>query len=381
MNRAAGTARLSILSNSFLILMKLVVGALSGSVSIISEAIHSLMDLVAAIMAFFSIRIAARPADADHPYGHGKVENVSGVIEAALIVVAAGLIIMESIRKLFTGWTIEHLELCVGVMAASGAVNLLVSRRLYRVAHEEQSVALEADALHLKTDVYTSFGVGGGLLVILLIQRLFHAPWVAVLDPVVAMVIAAFIVREAWKMLRSAFAPLVDSSIPPAELALLQKRVEMYPQVRIHAVRTRRSGKTRYIDFHLVVPETMSVKAAHELCDEIERELAKELPNTSVLIHVEPSFSKAGPHAADFSKDELLSTLERMGREIAGSSLHVHHLHVFDGPHGREITFHIDLEPGETLQHAHAIASKLESRVRAKYRIGATAHVEPHQGA
>ena len=293
MNRAAGTARLSILSNTLLILMKLAVGIVSGSVSIISEAIHSLMDLAAAIMAFFSIRIASRPADADHQYGHGKMENVSGVIEAALIVVAAGLIIMESIRKLITHGPVEHIEICVAVMAASGIVNLFVSRRLYKVARQERSVALEADALHLKTDVYTSFGVGGGLLVILLIQKIFRAPWATALDPVVAMVVAAFIVREAWEMLRSAFAPLVDASIPPAELELLKRRIELYPQVHVHAVRTRSSGKTRYVDFHLVVPESMSVKAAHELCDEIERELGRELPNTSVLIHVEPSFSEA----------------------------------------------------------------------------------------
>ena len=372
MNRAAGTARLSILSNTLLILMKLAVGIVSGSVSIISEAIHSLMDLAAAIMAFFSIRIASRPADADHQYGHGKMENVSGVIEAALIVVAAGLIIMESIRKLITHGPVEHIEICVAVMAASGIVNLFVSRRLYKVARQERSVALEADALHLKTDVYTSFGVGGGLLVILLIQKIFRAPWATALDPVVAMVVAAFIVREAWEM--------VDASIPPAELELLKRRIELYPQVHVHAVRTRSSGKTRYVDFHLVVPESMSVKAAHELCDEIERELGRELPNTSVLIHVEPSFSEAAPRTPELSKDELLAALDEMGREVAGHDIRVHHLHVFDGPQGPEITFHVDMEPGSTLERTHALASELEARVRQRFNMSATVHVEPQRG-
>ncbi len=130
MNRAAATARLSIFSNTLLIAMKLAAGIASGSVSIISEAIHSLMDLAAAVMAFFSIRIASRPADAEHQYGHGKVENVSGVIEAALIVVAAGLIIWESIHKLITRGPIDHLFVCVGVMLASGITNIVVSRRL-----------------------------------------------------------------------------------------------------------------------------------------------------------------------------------------------------------------------------------------------------------
>ena len=289
MNRAARNARLSILSNSVLIAMKLFVGFLSGSVSIISEAIHSLMDLAAAIMAFFSIRIAQAPADADHPYGHEKVENVSGVLEAGLIIVAAGLIIWESVKKLITHEAVHNLELGVAVMLASGIVNIVVSRRLYKVAQEESSVALEADALHLKTDVYSSLGVAGGLLVIVIIDRLFHAAWVYYLDPLVAMSIAFVILREAWSMLVKAFGPLVDASISQEELALIEETVRARAGIGMHSVRTRRAGGKKHIDFHLTLPPDMSVLDSHALCDSIEGEIEARLTHTSVLIHVEPA--------------------------------------------------------------------------------------------
>jgi len=289
MSSAVRTASLSILSNALLIVLKLVVGILSGAVSIISEAIHSFMDLAASVMAFFSIRLARRPADMDHPYGHEKVENVSGVVEAILILLAAVLIIYESIKKLVAGEVVDHLELGIAVMVVSGVVNIVVSRRLYRVAEEEKSVALEADALHLRTDVYSSLGVAAGLLVIVVLKRAFGVPWAYYLDPVVAMGIAVLILREAWKMLRKAFAPLLDASIAPDELAAIQACVDRHPHVSLHAIRTRSAGGKKYIDFHLFVAASMSVKDAHHLCDVIERDLEKALSHTSVIIHVEPA--------------------------------------------------------------------------------------------
>ncbi|HTO21411.1 MAG TPA: cation diffusion facilitator family transporter [Spirochaetia bacterium] len=288
MNRAARMARLSILSNTLLILLKLAVGILSGAVSIISEAIHSLMDLAAAVMAFFSIRVAQRPADAGHPYGHEKVENVSGVVEAILVFVAAALIVVGAVKKLVRREPIQHLELGVAVMLVSGIVNTVVSRILYRVAHQEQSVALEADALHLKTDVYASVGVAGGLLVIVLLTRVLSIPWAVYLDPVVAIVIAILILFESWKMLKKAFGPLLDTSISAGELAAVEASVARHPETALHAVRTRRAGGKKHIDFHLTVPAGMSVRESHDLCDAIEQELEARLSNTSVLIHIEP---------------------------------------------------------------------------------------------
>jgi cation diffusion facilitator family transporter len=179
-------------------------------------------------------------------------------------------------------------------MVVSGLVNIVVSRRLYHVAAEERSVALEADALHLKTDVYSSLGVAAGLLIIVALQRVFHLSWASSLDPVVAIVIALFILREAWGMLRKAFGPLLDASIAPDELAAIEASVARHPNASLHSVRTRRAGGKKHIDFHLSVPESMSVKESHQLCDIIERDLEKRLSNTSVLIHIEPAQARGG---------------------------------------------------------------------------------------
>lgn len=379
MNRTARTARLSILSNSALIILKLIVGTIGGSVSIISEAIHSTMDLAASIIAFFSIRMAQRPADREHAYGHEKIENVSGVIEAALVFIAAALIILESVEKIIANRPVAQLELGVAVMLVSGIVNIFVSRHLYKVARAEKSIALEADALHLKTDVYSSLGVACGLLIIVLIERIFHATWASYLDPIVAISIAIFILVEAWGMLRSAFGPLIDESLSTEDLAKLQARIALYPKVSMHSVRSRRSGRTKYIDFHLSVPEAMSVKQSHELCDEIERALEKEVSNANVLIHIEPSLALASVGGIPLTKDELLSRLAEIGREVTGYDIRPHHLHLFENGGRTEIMFHIDVDANTTVEEAHIIASALETRVKELLGFEATVHIEPRR--
>jgi cation diffusion facilitator family transporter len=293
MTRAARNARLSIVSNLVLIAMKLAVGLASGAVSVISEAIHSLMDLAAAIMASFSIRVAGKPADPDHPYGHGKVENVSGVVEALLIFAAAAVIVVEAVKKLVSGEGVEGVGLGIAVMLVSGIVNFFVSRRLFKVAREEESVALEADALHLKTDVYSALGVGAGLALLELFRVVFKAPWAYLLDPIIAIAVALLILREAWEMLRKAFRPLVDSSLTEEELELIRARVARRPGLAVHGIRSRRAGKTKYVDFHLEVSPETSVAEAHLLCDRLEEEIEGELRNTDVTIHVEPSASRS----------------------------------------------------------------------------------------
>lgn len=288
MNRAAKNARLSIVSNTLLIAMKLAVGLASGAVSIVSEAIHSLMDLAAAIMAAFSIRVAGKPADEEHPYGHGKVENVSGVLEALLIFAASAIIVVEAVKKLISHEGVDNIVLGIAVMLVSAAVNFFVSRHLYKVAREEESVALEADALHLKTDVYSALGVAVGLILLEVARSAFKAPWAFMLDPIIAIVVAVFILREAWEMLRKAFEPLVDAGLSDEELAMVLERVAGRPGLAVHSVRSRKAGKTKYVDFHLEAPPSMSVAEAHALCDELETEIEGKLRNTDVTIHVEP---------------------------------------------------------------------------------------------
>jgi cation diffusion facilitator family transporter len=282
MNAKVNIARLSILSNTLLISMKLVVGIISGSVSIISEAIHSAMDLVAAIIAFLSVRVSDNPPDTRHPYGHGKIENISGVIEALLIFIAAIWIIAEAVKKLL-GETIELDSIALGsiVMLISALVNIIVSRKLYKVARETNSVALEADALHLKTDVYTSVGVAVGLGLIMLTR----INW---LDPVVAILVALFIIRESYQLLKRAFTPLLDTAWATDEIIELEDKLKSL-EVHYHDLRTRVAGNYRFIDLHVEIPENVSVGSAHKYCDKIENELTNNYENLTVTIHVEPS--------------------------------------------------------------------------------------------
>lgn len=280
MNKKAKTARLSILSNTLLIIMKFTVGIISGSVSILSEAIHSMMDLVAAVIAFFSVRVSDTPPDKGHPYGHGKFENLSGVLEAILILVAAGWIVYEAIKKMSNSQPVESIGLGSLVMFISAGINIFVSRKLYKVAKETDSVALEADALHLKTDVYTSLGVGFGLLLIW-ITKLHY------LDPIIAILVALLILKEAYQLLSRAFAPLLDSSWNKGDLTDLENSL-LKMGVKYHDLKTRRAGSYMFADFHLEMSPDVPLAEVHRYCDEIEEKLKKELPNLRITIHAEP---------------------------------------------------------------------------------------------
>jgi cation diffusion facilitator family transporter len=281
MNAKVSIARLSIISNIFLIIMKLVVGMISGSVSIISEAIHSSMDLMAAIIAFFSVRVSDNPPDSRHPYGHGKVENISGVIEALLIFVAAIWIIVEAVKKLMgEAVVLESIAIGSVVMFISAIVNTIVSRKLYKVARETHSVALEADALHLKTDVYTSLGVAIGLGLIMITG----INW---LDPVVAILVAVFIIRESYILLKRAFTPLLDEAWEENDIDDLEKTLNEL-HVNYHELRTRVAGNYRFIDLHIDMPKDLSVESAHQYCDMIEGKLTAKFENLNVTIEPFP---------------------------------------------------------------------------------------------
>ena len=281
MNAKVSIARLSVLSNSLLIIMKFIVGFISGSVSIISEAIHSSMDLVAAVIAFFAVKVSDTPPDSRHPYGHGKVENISGVIEAILIFIAAVLIIFEAVRKLL-GEAIVLDKIWIGslVMILSAGINTYVSHRLYKVAHETKSVALEADALHLKTDVYTSIGVAVGLALIIVTG----IKW---LDPGVAILVALFIIKESYSLLKKAFTPLLDTAWNEDEIEDLESRLNNL-EVNYHSLRTRIAGNYRFIDIHVELPAYETVGDSHKYCDQIESALMAAYENLNVTIHIEP---------------------------------------------------------------------------------------------
>jgi len=282
-DRKVKVALLSIISNTTLITLKVIAGILSGSVSIISEAIHSGMDLVASIIAFFSVRSSSQPADREHPYGHGKIESISGMAEGLLIFVAAGLIIKEAIEKIYAPTEIEQAAVAIAVMLGAAIVNILVSRKLYQVAREEDSMALEADALHLKTDVYTSAGVALGLLLIKLTG-------ITILDPIVAILVALLIIKEAWELCKAAFDNLLDVKLSDEEEAQISEIIRKQGgKIKdFHKLKTRKSGNVKHIDFHIIVDPDMTAMEVHDIVGALKKAMWEEMGNTRVNIHIDP---------------------------------------------------------------------------------------------
>ncbi|WP_436335106.1 cation diffusion facilitator family transporter [Bacillus velezensis] len=283
MENTSKIAFLSVISNSLVVMLKIVVGIITGSVAILSEAIHSFLDLIAAFIAFISVRISKKPADTGHPYGHGKVENLSGTIETILIFAAGIWMIYECIQKLVNPAPVHLPVLGIVVMLAGALINLIVSKFVKREAEKVNSVAMKSNALHLLTDVYTSLGVAASLLVVTLTE------WY-ILDPIIGMVLAVYIIYEAFKLMKEAFPPLIDTRLSEEEEKTILKIIETFQQefIEIHDFRTRRSGPQEYIDFHLVVASHVTIKDVHDLCDRIERDITDEFKQSQVMIHPEP---------------------------------------------------------------------------------------------
>ncbi|MDN4593137.1 cation diffusion facilitator family transporter [Polycladomyces subterraneus] len=283
-HRAAG---LSIISNIAIVLLKFMTGIITGSVAILSEAIHSSLDLIASLIAYVSVRMSNKPPDRDHPYGHGKFENISGSVETLLIIVAGIWIIFESGKKLLYSEPIHLPIVGVAVMLIGAMINWIVGRIGKRVGEESKSVAMRSNALHLLTDVYSFVGVAVSLLVVSLTD-------LYILDPLIGIAIALFIVREAVQLEKESFLPLLDVRLEPEEEERIREILQSFSReyLEYHALRTRRSGSEEHIDLHLVVSSQMRVADAHDLCDRIEGEIRKEFPQAHVLIHIEPEYER-----------------------------------------------------------------------------------------
>lgn len=288
--RKQRAALISVMSNATLVAAKLSIGFLIGSVSVISEAIHSGVDLVAAVIALYSVRTSSLPADRGHPFGHGKIENVSGTIEALLIFAAAGWIIYEAVQKLVQPQPLDAPLLGVGVMLVSVVANLAVSQLLFKVGRETDSVALLADAWHLRTDVYTSAGVMAGLGIIWIGHGMLPGTDLHWIDPVCAIGVAALIIKAAYDLTRQAARDLLDASLPAQEEEWIRQSVEAERAVvnGYHALRTRKAGHFRFVEFHIQVDPLMSVADSHALTQKLSSAIQSRIPNASVTIHVEP---------------------------------------------------------------------------------------------
>lgn len=281
-------ARLSIYSNTFLLFTKLVAGFLMGSISVLSEALHSGIDLIAAIIANYSVRKAGKPADDIHKFGHGKFENVSGTVEAILIFVAAIIILYEASYKILDYYNGEkilkgYIGLGIIIMGVSAAVNLFVSRKIMKVARKAESIALEADAYNLSTDVYTSTGVFIGLVLI-------QITGIEIFDPILAILVSLIILKASYDLTKRSVPGIMDVKLSDREENIIKSIIaEHYSEfAEYHDLRTRMSGAERYVDLHLVVPKTQPVADAHEFCDHLEKDIKEKIPNLSILIHIEP---------------------------------------------------------------------------------------------
>lgn len=284
MNKKVKAAKLSIISNSSLTVLKLVTGVFMGSISVISEAIHSGIDLVASIIDYLSVRESSKPADVGHPYGHGKFENVGGIIEAVLIIIVAVVVIFNALPRLFHPVEIHSLDIGLAVMVVSIIVNTVVSRRLMAVAKETRSPALEGDAWHLRADIYTSMGILVGLVAIKLTGQM-------ILDPLIAMGVSIFILKVAFDLLKKSFRVIVDEGLSEKEINAINKVMEGKSSemfLDYHKLRTRMAGSQRFIDLHLVFPRYLPIEAIYDTCRELEKNIYERLNEVDVVIKVEP---------------------------------------------------------------------------------------------
>ena len=280
-------AALSIASNTILIALKLAAGALTGSVAIITEAMHSSIDLIASFVAYFSVREADKPADAEHPYGHAKIENLAAAIEAMLILVGSGVIIYAAVRSLANGPEVHSLGIGIGVIGFSIVANVVVSTMVARRARETDSPALEGDAAHLRTDAATSAAVLVGLVLV----QVTGADW---LDPVIALVVAGAIVLAGVRLLARASRVLVDEALPPQELDAVRGAItEFGPRgvAGYHKLRARRAGSRRYVDLHVQFASGTTLEDAHATAHALQDLIRERLRGADVLIHLEPEGS------------------------------------------------------------------------------------------
>jgi cation diffusion facilitator family transporter len=277
-------ATVSIVSNTLLIALKIVAGVLTGSVAILTEAMHSSIDLLASFIAYFSVRRAEEPADAGHRYGHEKFENAAAAAEGMLILAGSAVIAFAAIRALIHGAELEYLGIGIVVIGFAATANLGVSSWLFRQARETASPALAGDAAHLRTDAYTSIGVLVGLALV----SVTGAEW---LDPVVALVVAAAIIVTGARITMGSLRVLVDEALPDDELNAIKREIEAFGDrgvVGYHQLRTRRAGARRYVDLHVQFKRGTSLEEAHHTAHELQDGIRSSLKGADVLIHIEP---------------------------------------------------------------------------------------------
>ena len=286
--RRSGDARLRalrtpLISNALLVGLKLGVWLISGSVGVLSEAVHSVVDLFVTVVQAITVRAAAQPPDRSHAYGHGKFENLSAGLQSLFIAGVAGFVIVEAVQRLHVARPLRHLDFGIAVMLLSAVVNVVVSARLSAAARREQSPVLHAQASELRADVITALGVAATLLAI-------KKTGILIFDPIISLVVAGLILKSAYDVTARAIIDLTDRRLPPAQEARIREIIERHHNIFVsyHKLRTRRSGAGEFVDFHLQMPGNLALKQAHDLSDTIVVDIKRAFPRAHVLIHLEP---------------------------------------------------------------------------------------------
>ncbi len=274
---------LSVFSNTLLVILKLIIGIISGLVSIVAESLHSANDLIASLVAYIGVKKAQNPPDKEHQYGHGKIEILTGTIENVLIFLISIYIIYEGVNKFIHKTQIEFIELGILVMVISGLVNLFLSGFLIKKGRELRSIGIEVDGEHLRADVITSFGVVFALLLL----KITNLWWI---DPVTAMLVGIWVFFIFLRLLKKLIEQTIDTGISNEQIEKIKKILNEQKEIKFyHKIRTRQSGSTIFIDMHIKVNKNLSVKKSHDITKTIEEKIKNELGDSNVLIHVEPS--------------------------------------------------------------------------------------------
>ncbi len=357
----------SVVAAVFLTSIKIVVGLMTGSLGILSEAAHSALDLVAAGVTWLAVRLSGRPADPEHTYGHGKIENLSALFETVLLLATCVWIIYEAIQRLFFRQDV-HVEASVWafvVMGISIVVDVSRSRMLRRVAQKYDSQALEADALHFSTDIWSSTVVIGGL-VLVAVANWMGWPWLVNADAVAALGVAGIVVYISSRLGMRTIAGLLDSV--PSDLAeQIRQAVRLPGVIEVKQVRVRRSGPEAFADITLIVGRDVSFEQAHGIATVAEKAVQAILPGADVVVHVDPGQAR---------DEDAFATI----RVVAGRfGLGVHSLHVYDVMGSRSVEMHLEVDEGLTVDEAHGMATEFETALaRALPRVTrVTTHIEP----
>lgn len=282
------TATTSLITVIVLVVVKAVVGFTTGSISILAQAADSALDLIAVTITLLTIRATARPADEQHPFGHGKLENLAALAQAGLIFAAAGTIIVSAVQRIINGTIVTATEPGIIVMAFSIGLSIWLSRNMIRVARSSESLVLEGNAGNIAADIYSAASVLAALLLVR------FTGW-NILDPILAIVVSAVILKSGVDILSKSFGGLVDIKLPEAEEKIIRDAIAAHKEVvGFHKLRTRMVGNQHQVDLHLLVPGDEKVGEAHLVCDQLEREIAAKLTRTRVVIHLEPAENEPG---------------------------------------------------------------------------------------